>query len=180
MVVSAIVGGAGLVPTMAALRAGKTLALANKETLVMAGALVTAEARARGTRILPVDSEHSAIFQCLAARRHAARSGAWSSRPPAARFGHSRCEAFAAITPEEALQHPTWSMGKKITIDSATLINKGLEVIEAHWLFGLPVGPGGRHRPPAERRPLAWWNTWTARSWPSSGFRTCACRSSTP
>ncbi len=138
MVVSAIVGGAGLVPTMAALRAGKTLALANKETLVMAGALVTAEARARGTRILPVDSEHSAIFQCLdngdtgSVRRIVltASGGPFRTLPQ---------KAFAAITPEDALRHPTWSMGKKITIDSATLVNKGLEVIEAQWLFGLPV-----------------------------------------
>ena len=138
MVVSAIVGGAGLVPTMAALRAGKTLALANKETLVMAGALVTAEARARGTRILPVDSEHSAIFQCLdhgetsSVRRIVltASGGPFRTLPQ---------KAFAAITPEDALRHPTWSMGKKITIDSATLVNKGLEVIEAQWLFDLPV-----------------------------------------
>jgi len=138
MVVSAIVGGAGLVPTMAALSAGKTLALANKETLVMAGELVTAEAAARGTRILPVDSEHSAIFQCLEngdtsqVRRIVltASGGPFRTRP---------LEAFATITPEDALRHPTWSMGKKITIDSATLVNKGLEVIEAQWLFGLPV-----------------------------------------
>jgi 1-deoxy-D-xylulose-5-phosphate reductoisomerase len=138
MVVSAIVGGAGLVPTMAALRAGKALALANKETLVMAGELVTAEARARGIRILPVDSEHSAIFQCLenqdasTIRRLVltASGGPFRTRP---------AEAFATITPEDALRHPTWAMGKKITIDSATLVNKGLEVIEAQWLFGLPV-----------------------------------------
>ncbi len=138
MVVSAIVGGAGLVPTMAALRAGKTLALANKETLVMAGELVTAEARARGIRILPVDSEHSAIFQCLANSdtRQVRRLVLTASGGP---FRTLPLEAFAAITPEDALRHPTWAMGKKITIDSATLMNKGLEVIEARWLFGLPV-----------------------------------------
>ena len=138
MVVSAIVGGAGLVPTMAALRAGKTLALANKETLVMAGELVTAEARARGIRILPVDSEHSAIFQCLANSdtRQVRRLVLTASGGP---FRTLPLEAFAAITPEDALRHPTWAMGKKITIDSATLVNKGLEVIEAQWLFGLPV-----------------------------------------
>jgi 1-deoxy-D-xylulose-5-phosphate reductoisomerase len=138
MVVSAIVGGAGLVPTMAALCAGKAVALANKETLVMAGELVTSEAKARGTRILPVDSEHSAIFQCLGngdtsgVRRIVltASGGPFRTLP---------LEAFAVITPEDALRHPTWSMGKKITIDSATLVNKGLEVIEAQWLFGLPV-----------------------------------------
>lgn len=138
MVVSAIVGGAGLVPTMAALRAGKTLALANKETLVMAGELVTAEARARGIRILPVDSEHSAIFQCLenGDTSQVRRIVLTASGGP---FRTLPLEAFAAITPEDALRHPTWAMGKKITIDSATLVNKGLEVIEAQWLFGLPV-----------------------------------------
>lgn len=138
MVVSAIVGGAGLVPTMAALRAGKALALANKETLVMAGELVTAEARARGIRILPVDSEHSAIFQCLENQdaRKVRRLVLTASGGP---FRTRPLEAFATITPEDALRHPTWAMGKKITIDSATLVNKGLEVIEAQWLFGLPV-----------------------------------------
>ena len=138
MVMSAIVGGAGLVPTMAALRAGKALALANKETLVMAGELVTAEARARGIRILPVDSEHSAIFQCLANNdtRQVRRLILTASGGP---FRTLPLEGFAAIAPEEALRHPTWAMGKKITIDSATLVNKGLEVIEARWLFGLPV-----------------------------------------
>jgi 1-deoxy-D-xylulose-5-phosphate reductoisomerase len=138
MVVSAIVGGAGLVPTVAALRAGKALALANKETLVMAGELVTAEAKARGTRILPVDSEHSAIFQCLehGDTSQVRRLVLTASGGP---FRMLPLEAFATITPEDALRHPTWSMGKKITIDSATLVNKGLEVIEAQWLFGLPV-----------------------------------------
>jgi 1-deoxy-D-xylulose-5-phosphate reductoisomerase len=138
MVVSAIVGGAGLVPTMAALRAGKALALANKETLVMAGELVTAEARARGIRILPVDSEHSAIFQCLenGDTSQVRRIVLTASGGP---FRTLPLEAFAGITPEDALRHPTWSMGKKITIDSATLVNQGLEVIEAQWLFGLPV-----------------------------------------
>jgi 1-deoxy-D-xylulose-5-phosphate reductoisomerase len=138
IVVSAIVGGAGLVPTMAALRAGKTLALANKETLVMAGELVTTEARARGIRILPVDSEHSAIFQCLenSDTSQVRRIVLTASGGP---FRTLPLEAFAAITPEDALRHPTWAMGKKIPIDSATLVNKGLEVIEAQWLFGLPV-----------------------------------------
>ena len=138
LVVSAIVGGAGLLPTIAAVAAGKDVALANKESLVMAGELLTAEARAQGVRILPVDSEHSAIFQCLAGSEPAqvrriiltASGGPFRMRPRA---------TFASITPEEALRHPTWTMGKKITIDSATLMNKGLEVIEARWLFGLPV-----------------------------------------
>jgi 1-deoxy-D-xylulose-5-phosphate reductoisomerase len=138
MVVSAIVGGVGLVPTMAAILAGKTVALANKETLVMAGELVTAEARARGIQILPVDSEHSAIFQCLenGDTSRVRRIVLTASGGP---FRTLPLEAFASITPEDALRHPTWSMGKKITIDSATLLNKGLEVIEAQWLFGLPV-----------------------------------------
>jgi 1-deoxy-D-xylulose-5-phosphate reductoisomerase len=138
MVVSAIVGAAGLVPTMAAVLAGKDVALANKESLVMAGELVTREARARGVRILPVDSEHSAIFQCLGGNgaREVRRVVLTASGGP---FRTRPRGTFATITPEEALKHPTWSMGKKITIDSATLMNKGLEVIEAHWLFGLPV-----------------------------------------
>ncbi len=139
MVVSAIAGGAGLLPTVAALKAGKHVALANKESLVMAGGIVTAEARARNLKLLPVDSEHSAIFQCLPdgdvrqVRRLilTASGGPFRARPR---------ETFASITPEEALRHPNWQMGKKVTIDSATLMNKGLEVIEAHWLFGLPVG----------------------------------------
>jgi len=136
-VVSAIVGGAGLLPTMAALSAGKVVALANKESLVMAGELMTAEARARGTRIVPVDSEHSAIFQCLNGQiGQVRRIVLTASGGP---FRQLPMEAFARITPEDALRHPTWSMGKKISIDSATLVNKGLEVIEAHWLFGLPL-----------------------------------------
>jgi 1-deoxy-D-xylulose-5-phosphate reductoisomerase len=136
-VVSAIVGGAGLLPTMAALAAGKVVALANKESLVMAGELMTAEARARGTRILPVDSEHSAIFQCMnGSADQVQRIVLTASGGP---FRQLPLEAFARITPEDALRHPTWSMGKKVTIDSATLVNKGLEVIEAHWLFGLPL-----------------------------------------
>jgi 1-deoxy-D-xylulose-5-phosphate reductoisomerase len=138
VVVSAIVGGAGLFPTMGAIAAGKDVALANKESLVMAGHLVTAEAQRRGVRILPVDSEHSAVFQCLGGRDGSqlrrivltASGGPFRARPRA---------TFASITPEEALKHPNWAMGKKITIDSATLMNKGLEVIEAHWLFHLPV-----------------------------------------
>ncbi len=138
MVVSAIVGGAGLVPTMAALRAGKGLALANKETLVMAGELVTGEARARGIRILPVDSEHSAIFQCLE-NQHTNKVLRLVLTASGGPFRTLPREAFSAITPEDALRHPTWAMGKKITIDSATLVNKGLEVIEAQWLFGMPV-----------------------------------------
>jgi 1-deoxy-D-xylulose-5-phosphate reductoisomerase len=136
IVVSALVGGAGLLPTMAAILAGRTLALANKETLVMAGALMTAAARARGVKLLPVDSEHSAVFQCLHGHSRAdvhrillTASGGPFRETPKARL--------ATVTVEDALQHPTWKMGAKITIDSATLMNKGLEIIEARWLFDL-------------------------------------------
>ena len=134
-VVSAIVGGAGLGAALAAVRAGKRLALANKESLVMAGELVMAEARAGGAQVLPVDSEHSAIFQAMAAGRRGEvrRVVLTASGGPFYR----RFESLATVTAEEALDHPTWSMGPKITIDSATLMNKALEIIEAHHLFGL-------------------------------------------
>jgi 1-deoxy-D-xylulose-5-phosphate reductoisomerase len=136
VVVSALVGGVGLLPTMAAIEAGRTMALANKETLVMAGPLMTAAARARGVALLPVDSEHSAIFQCLVGhnRGDVQRILLTASGGP---FREWPAERFAAITVEDALKHPTWKMGAKITIDSATLMNKGLEVIEARWLFDL-------------------------------------------
>jgi 1-deoxy-D-xylulose-5-phosphate reductoisomerase len=135
-VLSAIVGAAGLRGTWAALEAGKTVALANKETLVVAGPLVMDLARRRGATILPVDSEHSAIFQALrsGAPREVRRVILTSSGGPFR--GKSRRE-LADVGPAEALQHPTWRMGPKITIDSATLMNKALEVIEARWLFGL-------------------------------------------
>jgi len=137
MVVSAIVGIAGLVPTLAAVRAGVPVALANKETLVAAGHLVTAEAAARGVPIVPVDSEHSAVFQCLNGESGnsveklilTASGGAFRNR---------RRDELADVTPEDALRHPNWAMGAKVTVDSATLANKGLEVMEARWLFGLP------------------------------------------
>ena len=135
--VSAIVGTAGLVPTMAAIRAGKTIALANKEVLVTAGELVMSECRARGVQLLPVDSEHSAIFQCLLAgmNRDIKRLVLTASGGP---FRSASRNELNAVTVAQALKHPNWNMGRKITIDSATLMNKGLEVIEAHWLFGLP------------------------------------------
>ena len=138
LVVSAIVGGAGLVPTLAAVRAGKTVALANKESLVMAGELVMAAARATGARILPVDSEHSAVFQCLVSggREGLRRVVLTASGGP---FRNTPRSEFPRVTPAQALRHPTWNMGRKITIDSATLLNKGLEVIEARWLFDLDV-----------------------------------------
>jgi 1-deoxy-D-xylulose-5-phosphate reductoisomerase len=137
VVVSALVGAAGLVPTLAAIRAGRTIALANKETLVMAGTLMTRAAREHGVRLLPVDSEHSALFQCLAgaAPREVRRLVLTASGGPFR--GWSRA-ALEGVTVEQALRHPTWRMGAKITIDSATLMNKGLEVLEAHWLFGVP------------------------------------------
>ena len=134
--VSAIVGTAGLVPTMAAINAGKDIALANKEVLVTAGELVMAECHSRGIKILPVDSEHSAIFQCLhaGADRDIRRVILTASGGPFR--SHSKRD-LARVTLAQALKHPNWSMGRKITIDSATLMNKGLEVIEARWLFDI-------------------------------------------
>ncbi len=134
--VSAIVGTAGLVPTMAAINAGKDIALANKEVLVTAGELVMAESRGRGVKILPVDSEHSAIFQCLQAGegRDVRRLILTASGGP---FRNCSQKELTRVTPAQALRHPNWTMGRKITIDSATLMNKGLEVIEAHWLFDM-------------------------------------------
>jgi len=134
--VSAIVGTAGLVPTIAAIQAGKDIALANKEVLVTAGELVMAECRRWNVRLFPVDSEHSAIFQCL----HSGQRGDVKRLILTASGGpfrnHSK-DDLAKVGLAEALKHPNWSMGRKITIDSATLMNKGLEVIEAHWLFGM-------------------------------------------
>ena len=138
VVVSALVGFAGLRPTIAAIRRGKTVALANKETLVVAGELMTSLVKKHGARLIPVDSEHSAILQCLLGEDPAqiARLILTASGGP---FLNTPTDAFSSITVEEALNHPNWKMGNKITIDSATLMNKGLEVIEAHWLFGLPA-----------------------------------------
>jgi len=136
IVLTAVVGAAGLAPTLAAIDAGKDIALANKETLVMAGDIVMKRAAQQGVKILPVDSEHSAIFQCLSGQRRedfekillTASGGPFVNKP---------IEEFAQITPEQALKHPNWQMGRKITIDSATLMNKGLEVIEAKHLFAV-------------------------------------------
>jgi 1-deoxy-D-xylulose-5-phosphate reductoisomerase len=138
MVVSAIVGAAGLMPTLAAVEAGKDIALANKETLVIAGELVTRRLKAAGGRLLPVDSEHSAIFQALQGNSPAAVKRLLLTASGGPFFGKNPRE-LAAVTPQAALRHPNWSMGPKITIDSATLMNKGLEVIEARWLFDVPV-----------------------------------------
>ena len=138
MVVAAIVGAAGLVPTAAAIKAGKDVALANKETLVTAGHLIMRMVAEKGVKLYPVDSEHSAVFQSMEGHRCediekiilTASGGPFLSWP---------AERLADVTIEDALNHPNWSMGKKITIDSATMMNKGLEVIEARWLFGVPA-----------------------------------------
>ena len=137
-VVSAIVGAAGLRSTWAALEAGKTVALANKETLVMAGPLATRLAARTGGAILPVDSEHSAIHQALSCGTagEVARIVLTASGGP---FRTRASESLATVTPAEALRHPTWSMGPKITVDSATMMNKALELVEARWLFGMPA-----------------------------------------
>ncbi|HZG73919.1 MAG TPA: 1-deoxy-D-xylulose-5-phosphate reductoisomerase [Chondromyces sp.] len=137
MVVNAVLGSVGLYPTLQAIKAGKTIALANKETLVTAGHLVMETAKQHGVKLLPVDSEHSAIFQCLQGENEknveriilTASGGSFRDRTR---------DELKEVTVEEALNHPNWSMGAKITIDSATMMNKGLEVIEAHWLFDLP------------------------------------------
>ncbi len=153
MVLVAVVGTGGLRPALAAIRAGKELAVASKEILVMAGEIVMRDAAARGINVLPVDSEHNAIFQCLAGQdcspekgveqgngtqlsRNVRRIILTASGGP---FRETPNDQFEAITPEQALKHPTWNMGPKITIDSATLFNKGLEMIEAHWLFGVEM-----------------------------------------
>lgn len=138
LVVCGLVGAAGLEPAWAAADAGKTLALANKEALVAGGALLTERAAATGASILPVDSEHNAIHQCLRGESAGEVRRLWltASGGP---FRTWNAERLSRATPDEALRHPTWSMGPKITVDSATLMNKGLEVIEARWLFGLPA-----------------------------------------
>ena len=138
MVVSAIVGAAGLLPTMEAINAGKDIALANKETMVMAGNLVVEKAASKGVTILPVDSEHNAIFQCLAGSRRedVKRIILTASGGP---FLYLPLEELAEIKLVDALKHPNWNMGKKITIDSASMMNKGLEVIEAKWLFDVDI-----------------------------------------
>jgi 1-deoxy-D-xylulose-5-phosphate reductoisomerase len=137
-VVAAIVGAAGLPSTLAAARAGKRLLLANKESLVLAGELLTAAARDGGAQVVPIDSEHNAIFQCLPdAHAHAGLQRIFLTASGGPFRGRSRAQ-LAAVTPAQAVAHPKWSMGPKISVDSATLMNKGLEVIEAHHLFGLP------------------------------------------
>ena len=138
LVISSIVGSAGLMPTLSAIRAGKTVGLANKEALVMAGEIVMRESKKKRIKIIPVDSEHSAVFQCMEGykKKEVRRIILTASGGP---FFSRKKEDLRNITAEEALKHPNWSMGKKITIDSATLMNKGFEVIEARWLFDLPA-----------------------------------------
>src|SRR5436305_1914734 len=163
MVLVAVVGTGGLRPALAAIEAGKDLAVASKEILVMAGEIVMREARGKGVRVLPVDSEHNAIFQCLEGKRSTFNVERPTSKSESSTLNVERWtldvsdlrriiltasggpfratpnEQFATITPEQALKHPTWNMGPKISIDSATLFNKGLEMIEAHWLFGVEM-----------------------------------------
>ncbi|MFL6744152.1 MAG: 1-deoxy-D-xylulose-5-phosphate reductoisomerase, partial [Sphingomicrobium sp.] len=138
LVIAAIVGCAGLKPVMAAVEAGRTVALANKEALVTAGALMTGAAARSGATLLPVDSEHNAIFQCLACgrREDVSKIVLTASGGP---FRTASADAIRNATPAEAVAHPNWSMGAKISVDSATMMNKGLELIEAHYLFGLPA-----------------------------------------
>jgi 1-deoxy-D-xylulose-5-phosphate reductoisomerase len=138
MVVSALAGSVGLLPTLAAIRAGKSIALANKEALVMAGEVFMKEIGETRVNLLPIDSEHSAIFQVLAGHRkeEIKRIILTASGGP---FLNTPMEELKRVTPKEALKHPQWRMGKKVTVDSASLMNKGLEVIEAHWLFGVPA-----------------------------------------
>jgi 1-deoxy-D-xylulose-5-phosphate reductoisomerase len=137
MMIGAIVGFAGLMPTLEAIKSGKHIGLANKETLVVAGEIVNDQLAKHGVRLIPIDSEHSALFQCLVGEERTAvrKIILTASGGP---FFRTPQEEFETITPARALKHPNWNMGAKITIDSATLMNKGLEVIEAHWLFGLP------------------------------------------
>jgi 1-deoxy-D-xylulose-5-phosphate reductoisomerase len=138
LVISALVGAIGLRPTLAAIEAGKDVALANKEVLVVAGELVQAAARRRGVSLFPIDSEHNAIYQAMHGHRRGdvKRIVLTASGGP---FLHTGLDELRRATPAQALKHPTWKMGAKITIDSSTLMNKGLEVIEAHWLFDLPA-----------------------------------------
>lgn len=139
VVVTSMVGFAGLEPTIAAIRAGKDIALANKETLVVAGELIVALAAENGVAILPVDSEHSAIFQCLQGEARASVRKIWLTASGGPFRGLQRSD-LETVTVERCLKHPNWTMGQKITVDSATLANKGLEVIEAKWLYGVSYG----------------------------------------
>lgn len=138
LILIAIAGSAGLKPTLVAIESGKTVALANKEPLVMAGGIITARANERGTKLIPVDSEHSAIFQCLNGQNGSTVKKIYltGSGGPLRKINANR---FESLSPEEVVNHPKWKMGRKISVDSATLMNKGLEIIEARWLFSIGV-----------------------------------------
>ena len=136
MVVTATIGDVAIGPTLAAIDAGKTIALANKETVVMAGEVVTTKAKAKGVDLLPLDSEPNAIWQCIIGESFPVSKLIITASGGALR--HTPVEDLGSVSPQQALRHPTWSMGRKITVDSATLMNKAFEVIEAHWLFGVP------------------------------------------
>ena len=153
IVLCASSGTDGLEAVLAAIEPGKTIALANKEVLVMAGGIVTEAARRAGVAILPVDSEHNAIHQCLHGRAAAELKRIVLTASGGPFRGRSASELMG-VSPADALKHPTWRMGRKITIDSATLMNKGLEVIEAHWLFGVAAEPDRCRHPPAVRGAL--------------------------
>ena len=154
IVVAAVVGSAGLRGAWAAVEAAKTVALANKETMVVAGPLITQLAQQTGARIVPVDSEHSAVFQAMQAgrREEVKRIILTASGGP---FRNHTAQQLASVTIADALRHPTWTMGPKITVDSATMMNKALEIIEARWLFDLRPGSDRRGRPPAIDRAFA-------------------------
>jgi 1-deoxy-D-xylulose-5-phosphate reductoisomerase len=139
LVVSALVGASGIEPTLAAIRAGKDIAIANKECLVAAGNLLISEARSHGVSIVPIDSEHSAVFQCLKGEENRAVRRLVLTASGGPLIDRSAAE-MEEVTSDQALRHPTWKMGRKVTIDSATLLNKGFEVIEASWLFGIEAG----------------------------------------
>ena len=174
MVVTAVVGSMGLSSTLAAIDEGKTIGLANKETLVTAGHLVTARAAAKGVKLLPIDSEHSAIFQCLNGERHEDIERITLTASGGSFRDYTR-EQLVNVTVEDALKHPNWSMGAKITIDSATMVNKGLEVIEAHWLYGIPYDNISVLLHP-ESIIHSLWNSAIRVSLPSSATRICGFR----
>ena len=179
VVVAAIVGSAGLASTWAAIAAGKTVALANKETLVVAGPLVQRLVKESGAKILPIDSEHSAVLQALSAGRpeEVRRIVLTASGGP---FRDHTAEMLSRVTVDEALAHPTWQMGKKITIDSATMMNKALEIVEARWLFDCYGGGDQRDGPPPVGRTFHGRVCRRVGRWPRWARPTCGCRSSTP
>ena len=184
-VMAAIVGAAGLLPTLAAAQAGKRVLLANKEALVMAGPLFMAAVREHGAELLPIDSEHNAIFQCLPPAFAAEGLEAVGVRRilltgSGGPFRTTPLEQLPDVTPEQACAHPNWRMGRKISVDSATMMNKGLEVIEAHWLFAAPPGTDRGGDSPAKRDSLDGGISRMARCWRNWATPTCAPPSPTP